>query len=106
MTPVFKNAHVLSRLHSDRFEVPTQDRLDTVGPRSGVKICAVDPTSPDILETDGERFWVLVTERNGDRLVGRVENHVLLTDEHGVSYGDRVEFCIENIYDIYEGSTD
>ena len=103
--PVFKNAHTLARLFPDRFDVPPRDRLDTVGPGTGVKICAVDPASPNPLDTDGERFWVLVTERSGDRLVGRVENHLIATDEHGVAYGDRVEFSLEHIYEVYEGST-
>lgn len=106
MKPAFKNAGTLSHLYPDQFEIPAQDRLDKVGPGSGVKICAVDPTNANPIETDGERFWVLVTERNGDYLVGRVENHLLATNEHGLSYGDRVEFSVENIYEIYEGSTD
>jgi hypothetical protein len=106
MTPIFKSARTLSHLYPDQFDVPAQDRLDTVGPGSGVKVCAVDPMSANQLETDGERFWVLVTERNGDRLVGRVENHLLATNEHGVSYGDRVEFSLEHIYEVYEGRTE
>jgi hypothetical protein len=104
MTPLFRNAQLLARAHPDTFEVPSRERLARVGPGSGVQICAVDLAAGDLLDAGGERFWVLVTERTGDHLLGRIENHLVATDEHGLSYGDYVSFSLDNIYNIYEGT--
>ena len=101
-TPTLRNAQQLARLRPLTFEVPVQERLDRVAPGSLVKICAVAPQHSGDVEAGGERFWVEVMTRQGNRLTGRVDNQLVYTEEHGLSYGDVVAFSIENIYDVYD----
>jgi hypothetical protein len=100
--PSLRNAQQLSRLRPEQFEVPNQERLDRVGTGSLVKICAIAPHCDADMEARGERFWVEVTARWGNRLTGRVDNELVQTEEHGLSYGDLVEFLVDNIYDVYD----
>jgi hypothetical protein len=48
-------------------------------------------------EYDGERMWVEITEKNGDRFKGLLDNE---PTEKGLSLGMVVEFGIEHIIDI------
>jgi hypothetical protein len=70
-----------------------------VAPGTLVKVCALFPPADG--DAGGERFWVEVLERHGDRLLGRVDNELDHTDKHGLVLHDEVEFRLENIYDVY-----
>ena len=49
-----------------------------------------------------ERFWVHVTERDGETITATVNND-LVSPDHGLKYGDRVRFQIRHIYSIFKG---
>jgi hypothetical protein len=85
------NAQEMGRKYPATFWAPDRRLLDTIRPGSLV-----------VVATEGERFWAIVAEREGDRLVGIVDNHLIYTDEHGLRYGDRIEFFTRNVYDVDE----
>lgn len=99
-SPVFRDAQELHRQYPETFEVPSAERLDRVTPGSLVKVCVLSWQADE--EAGGERFWVEVLERHGDQLVGRVDNELDDTDKHGLALHDRVQFRLENIYDVYD----
>jgi uncharacterized protein YegJ (DUF2314 family) len=84
LSPVLVNAVATNRAHPTTFYVPDTSR---VGVGSVVK---VSDTS--------ERFWVRVVERDGDYLVGVIEN-VLLTGN--LCWHDRIQFHVDNILNIW-----
>ena len=88
----FVDAQEMSRIHPKTFEAPTADELALIRTGSIVKVC-VPP----------ERFWVIVKEVNGGKIVGEVNNYLTATDEHGLSNEDIIEFEPRHVYSIYEG---
>lgn len=99
MAPQFRNAQHAAHRHPDSFEAPTAEELAQVGPGNWVKLSVAFPESEDGM--DGERFWTEVTERHGDQLVGRVDNELVATRDHGLARNDRIEFSIEHVYDVH-----
>jgi hypothetical protein len=97
---VFRDAQELHRRYPESFQVPSAGRLDHVAPGSLVKVCAALGDQDD--DAAGERFWVEVLDRHGDQLVGRVDNQLRFTADHGLALNDRIEFSLDNIYDVYD----
>ena len=95
----FRSAQQLARLQPETFQLPTAEQLEGVGPGSWVKVSVAFPENEDGM--DGERFWVKVLERHGDRLVGQVDNEPIATRDHGLARDDRVEFSLEHVYDVH-----
>ena len=91
------NARVRHALAPDSFDLPSDTRIQHVGPGSLVKIGVTFPSTDD--GPNGERFWVQVTQRTGDRFVGRVDNVLAATDEHGLRLHDEIAFVASNIFD-------
>ena len=70
------------------------------------------PESPALLELSvgdsaklnngGERFFVVVTAVDGDRVVGRVDNHLVRKRPYG--YGDRVEFSRRHVWFVRDAA--
>lgn len=83
----FRDAQKMHFLHPKWFDAPTAYKLQEVQVGHYVKICA-----------DPERFWVQVTQRDGDKLVGKVNNDLVCTHAHGLSCDDYVEFETRHIY--------
>ena len=53
-----------------------------------------------------ERFWVEVTARSDDGMVkGNVNNFLLGTEDHGLDFGDEVEFHESEIVDLFTSDT-
>jgi hypothetical protein len=98
MPPHFRNAQQLARLHPDSFQVPTAEQLERVGPGSWVKVSVAFPENGEGM--DGERFWVKVAERRGNRVIGRIDNELFATRDHGLARDDQVEFSLEHVYEI------
>lgn len=88
-TTEFVNAQEMHQNHPLTFDAPTDAELAGVGPGDLVKVCV-----------EGERFWVRVTEAAGGTLAGTVDNILLCTDRHGLSYQDAVTFGRECVYDL------
>ena len=68
------------------FWIPSAEQLAALQERDLVKVISF-----------GERFWVIIRERNGDEFVGEV-NTDLITDE--LKCEDLICFKTENICDI------
>ena len=98
MHPEFRNAQQIARLHTETFQAPTPEQLARIGPGSWVKLSVAFSENSDGM--DGERLWVEVTERHGNRLIGRIDNELVATRDHGLTRNGRVEFSLEHVYDI------
>lgn len=46
-----------------------------------------------------ERFWIEVEAVHGERVTGRVDNHLVFTSEHGLALDDRVTFDADEVLD-------
>ena len=68
------------------FWIPSAEQLAALQERDLVKVIL-----------PGERFWVIIRERNGNEFVGEVNNE-LITDE--LKCADLIHFKTENICDI------
>ena len=85
------------RVQPETFDLPSERRIQEVAPGALVKIGVTFP--PNRVGIDGERFWVEVTRRDGDRLVGRIDNDLFNTDDHGLRLHDEVAFHVGHILD-------
>lgn len=94
INPSLHNAQLMKELHPDTFHAPSLEDLSKITVDSLVKIATL---------FGAERFWVKVTEVDGDSITGTVENDLLFTDRHGYKDGDTLSFCKHNVYNIYEG---
>ena len=83
----FLDAQSKHNEHPDTFWVPSQKELDEIVESQYVKICE-----------NHERFWVKITEVDGEKLIGRVDND--LVNEHSFKCDDLVEFEKRNIMNI------
>lgn len=48
-----------------------------------------------------EAFWVEIESVSDDRLSGRVDNELVHTAYHGYAYNQKIDFCINNVLQIY-----
>jgi len=92
-SPAFVNAVAMAKAHPDTFDVPPRSKREGVRMGQLVKVCCCE-----------ERFWVEVTGalRLKKIYTGRIDNDLVHTDRHGLSYDDLVMFCPDNIYAIYD----
>lgn len=97
--PAFTNAARMRRQHPETFERPTKKECASLVTGMLAKVAIQTPAM-----TRGERFWVQVTEVARTGLarfyVGRVDNQLIFTAAHGLSYNDLVEFKPDHIYNI------
>ena len=89
---IFNDAQKMNKMYLATFEAPSSDELAAVRAGYLVKICA----------DDIERFWVNVTDVNGDRLQGTVDNDLLHSDAHQLKSDDVVSFELRHIYQIFQ----
>jgi hypothetical protein len=87
----FADAQEMARKHPTSFEAPPDAVLDGINTGSHVKVCM-----------GSERFWVEVTEVDGDTLKARIDNNLLFTHEHGLQCNDLVEFEKRHVYQEYD----
>lgn len=91
------DARARHALDPESFDLPSNTRIQQVGPGSLVKIGVTFPPNEEGM--DGERLWVQVTQRDGDQLVGRVDNDLVATNGHGLQLNDEVAFHVRHILD-------
>lgn len=84
--PHFVNAQRLARMYPESFEAYSYDELSNLTEGDHVKVCS-----------NNERFWVLLTEVNGKKFKGKVNNHLRLNN---LEVGDEVNFTMTNIFDF------
>lgn len=86
----------MNQAHPNTFDVPSYEELQHLRKGSSVKLIF------DIFGTEdnlsGERMWVTVTVRDGDRFVGALGSQPVVI--RGLRYGDTIDFTINNISDI------
>lgn len=101
--PKLVDAQAMRVEHLGTFEAPTREELDSLRPGVYVKICAETPAhfNPVINNwMEGERFWVEVTEVNGETVRGVVSNDLIASQYHDLFDGDNVEFHKHCIYTV------
>ena len=86
-TADFSDAQEMHSQKPDTFSVPSPDELQAICAGAVVKVCH-----------NNERFWVVVKKVQGDELVGRVDNALVLP--HPFSGGDLIRFKKAHIYQI------
>ena len=87
----FYDAQALAEEHPDSFDVPQEIELTEIAAGSIVKICAA-----------GERFWVVVSGvSDAGKIIGKVDNELKRSEEHGLSIDDEVIFERRNIYAVW-----
>ncbi len=82
-----------NREYPETFWIPNDEDKRLIQPGNHVRLMWYVPR----LEIAGERMWVLVTHRRGDRLVGRLLNDPVCVF---ASYDDVVKFHIDDVIDI------
>jgi hypothetical protein len=87
----FVDAQEMHRTHPKTFEVPTDEELNALKKGDEVKVCA----------NNKERFWVIITSIDGDKITGTVDNELIDAGGHGLNYGDSITFEKKNIYSIF-----
>lgn len=87
--------------HPQTFELPN----DTNRLRAGdfAKI-SMQFESPEKLK--GERFWVHIMNRDGDRFTGTVNNALRCTEYHGVNNGDEIKFETRHVLECLVSAND
>jgi hypothetical protein len=86
-TPVLVNAAEMAREHPDTFQRPSKAFLDSLRPGDLAKV-----------SDNTERFWCIITERDGDVFTGEVNNFLVASDQP-FEVGDLIRFGADNIYD-------
>ena len=88
----FVDGQQMNKENPTTFEVPSQEELS--GLKEGVFVKVA---------TGGERFWVQIKNVDADEIVGIIDNDLVRTEEHGLSYSDVVTFQKRNVLSIFEG---
>jgi uncharacterized protein YegJ (DUF2314 family) len=78
----------------ERFWIPDKADRDSLQPGDIVKVIFKTYTGDNIA---GERIWIEVTGRVGDKYIGRLDNEPFII---AGKYGDRVYFRAEHVIDI------
>lgn len=83
----FTDAQQMAIKNPDTFSVPGSCELSLLKAGDYVKVCY-----------NAERFWVLLTVVDGDKLSGSVDNDLIF--EQPFKLGDSIAFEKRNVYDI------
>jgi len=83
----FVDAQQMHTENPDTFGVPAQIHLDMIESGAFVKI-----------SENAERFWVQVTEVDGDKITGRVDNDLVM--QHSFKCDDIISFERKNVMGI------
>jgi len=84
----FVNAQEMRIKHPNTFEAPVKEELDAIKIGDSVKVCA----------DNKERFWVTVTNVEGDIITGTVDNDLV---DVNLAYGEEINFKKSNVYSIW-----
>ena len=101
------DANERSILYPATFEVPCMHMLQSVKPGWFVKVGVEfdDGEGDDETGWNGERFWTEVVSVDDGVIIGRVDNNLLVKD-HGIEYGDLLEFSFSNILEVLPPTED
>ncbi len=79
------DAQQIAAEHPLTFEVPDDADLDAIAAGSSVKVC-----------NGSDRFWVLVTSVDGDRIHGTIQNDI----EPEGNVGEPISLERRHVYDV------
>lgn len=92
------DARKMNQAHPGTFHIPLTDDL------KNLKVGSIVKLGFDVIgmkdAPGGERMWVIVTTRNGDEFVGKLDNDPVVI--RGLKYEDVVHFKTDNILSIGE----
>jgi len=94
-----------NRAYPETFGLPDPREVAQLRPGSLAKICAeFDPTPEDVDKVDAERFWTIITAvenvEGAPLYRGRIDNDLVYTVRHGLTYGDVIAFGRRHILDL------
>lgn len=92
------DARKMNQAHPDTFHVPSTDDLMNLKAGSIVKLGFDVTVTNDA--PGSERMWVVMTTRNGDEFVGKLDSDSAVI--RGLKYGDTIHFTTDNILSIDE----
>lgn len=85
----FEDAHAMSILHPETFQLPSKTQIKKLTVGDFVQINAA-----------GERFWCKVLFVRDTDIVGQIDNELISTDKHGLKADDIIAFTTFNIYKV------
>jgi hypothetical protein len=85
----FTDAYEIHKENPTTFEIPTEEEINSIKIGSFIKVCA-----------GRERFWVKVSKIEDNVYQGNINNHLMLTNEHGYKDNDLVSIK-KNIFIKY-----
>jgi uncharacterized protein YegJ (DUF2314 family) len=89
------DAAAMAKKHPRTFKRPSAKKLDSIAPGDLVK--AAFKASKGDKAT--ERMWLIVTERDGDTLRGKLDNKPAMRGS-GLRLGSRVELRLRHVFDV------
>ena len=89
----------LNAEHPTTFEIPSEAEKDALAEGD---LCKVGIEFKPIGRIAGERFWVRITDRDGDNFLGDVLDALLETRIHGLDYGDEIAFGRQHVIGTYD----
>lgn len=93
-SPTLIDAAAMAAQHPATFDRPTAVEIADLKTGGMAKVIAAS-------QPRKERFWVQVVRRDGDFFVGRVDNDLVFTASHGLTYNDLIEFHADNICALF-----
>ncbi len=84
---VFVDAQAMHKQYPSTFQAPSMEELRKIRPGHMVKV-----------SSSGERFWVRVLDRKLFMIIGRVDNELINTDQHGLRLGNIIAFHQNCVY--------
>lgn len=70
------------------FQIPDAETRENLRVGETVKIGVNSPEDVPIIESFGERFWVVVAAKIAGGYVVQVKNDLIYVDQHGVDFND------------------
>ena len=94
-----ESGRALNRAHPDTFWIPDEDDKELLRPGDQVKLMW-SVRNPRRGSASGERMWVTITNRDGDKLVGTLDSWAVFAYLHP---DEQVRFHIDDIIDYEFG---
>ena len=82
------DAQEMHRNHRDTLSAPSNDELLDIKPGDCIKV-----------SRNGERFWILVTSHEGDRIGGTIENKLFFSS---LGVGSPIAVRERHVFDIHK----
>ena len=84
------------------FEIPSLGNKAQL--KAGMTVKVGVNTNPDYDGPGAERFWGIIQSIEEDSFILIIDNNLVLTDGHGLSYGDLIMVESRNIISIYDSN--